>query len=147
MQLKAASSFKYIWSFVTTRHQRVKGRCTYDVHENCLIFKTPDPLCPSASKIFPHPWLWTSNFKRTPHPLQQTMEHQPHRACERTKSKQEQNQVTSHSNWPRVLLFDSAHKQCNGIIKGWLQCLTSGSIGTFLINNILTFDSACLVMA
>ena len=28
----------------------------------------------------------------------QTMEQQPHRACERTKSKQEQNQVTSHSN-------------------------------------------------
>ena len=28
--------------------------------------------------------------------------------CERTKSKQKQNQVTSHSNWPRFLLFDLA---------------------------------------
>ena len=75
------------------------------------------------------------------------MEQQPHRACERTKSKQKQNQVTSHSNWPRVLLFDLAHKQCNGIIKGWLHCLTPESIGRFLVNNILMFDSAwCLIM-
>ena len=40
-----------------------------------------------------------------------------HRACERTKSKQKQNQVTSYSNWPRVLLFDLAVKQCNDILK------------------------------
>ena len=63
----------------------------------------------------------------------QTMEQQPHRACERTKSKQKQNQVTSHSNWPRVLLFDLAHKQCNGIIKGWFHCHTSEWKGTFLV--------------
>ena len=31
------------------------------------------------------------------------MEEQPHRTCERTKSKQKQNQVTSHSNWSAVL--------------------------------------------
>ena len=41
----------------------------------------------------------------------QTMEQQPHRACEQTTSKQKQNQVTSHSNWPRILLLDLAHKQ------------------------------------
>ena len=64
------------------------------------------------------------------------MEKQPHRACERTKSKQKRNQVTSHSNLTRVLLFDLAHKQSNGIIKGWLHCLTSESIGRFLFNNI-----------
>ena len=29
---------------------------------------------------------------------------------------------TSHSNWPRVLLFDLVHKQCNGTIKGLLHC-------------------------
>ena len=34
------------------------------------------------------------------------MEQQPQRACERTESKQKQNQVTSHSNRPRVLLFN-----------------------------------------
>ena len=28
-------------------------------------------------------------------------------------------------------------KQCNGIIKGWLHCLTSESKGRFLANNIL----------
>ena len=67
----------------------------------------------------------------------QTMEQQPHCACERTKSKQKQNQVTSLSNWPRVILFDLAHK----LIKGWLHCLLSESKGRFVVNNILMFDS------
>ena len=58
------------------------------------------------------------------------------------------HQVTSHSNWPCVLLFDLAHKQCNGIIKEWLHYLKHELIGRFLVNNILTFDSAWeLVMA
>ena len=55
------------------------------------------------------------------------MEQQPHCACERTKSKQKQNQVMSHSNSPGVLLFDLGHKKGNGIIKGWLHCLTPQS--------------------
>ena len=46
--------------------------------------------------------------------LQQTMERQPHCACERTKSKSKYNQVTSHTTWPRALFFDLVHKQCNG---------------------------------
>ena len=75
------------------------------------------------------------------------MEQQPHRACERTKSKQKQNEVTSHLDWPRVLLFNLAHKQYNGIIKGWLQCLTSESKGRFLDNDILFGSAWCLVMA
>ena len=59
-----------------------------------------------------------------------------------------QNQVASHSNWPRVLLFDLAHRQCSGIIEGWLHCLKLESKGRFLVNNILMFGSAwCLVMA
>ena len=44
--------------------------------------------------------------------------------------------ITSHSNWPRVLLFDLAHKQCNGIIKGWLHYLKSESNTRFFVNNI-----------
>ena len=77
----------------------------------------------------------------------QTMEQQPNRACEGKKSKQKQNHA-SHSNWPRALLFNSAHKKCNGIIKGWLHCLTSESKERFLVNNILKFGSAwCLVTA
>ena len=44
--------------------------------------------------------------------------------------------ITSHSNWSRVLLFDAAHKQCNSVIKGWLQCLSPESIGRFLVNNV-----------
>ena len=58
-----------------------------------------------------------------------------------------QNQVMSYSNWPRVLLFDLAHKQCNGIIKGWLHYLTSEPKGRFLVNNTLMFGSWYLVMA
>ena len=61
--------------------------------------------------------------------------------------KQKQNQTTPHSNRPRVLLLDLAHEQCNGIIKGWLHCLTSESKGRFLVDIILMFGSAwCLVM-
>ena len=114
-----------------------------------------NPLLPFhlRPKLSHSPWPWTSNFKRIPtsphsYPLQQTMEKQPHRACKRKKSKQKQNQVTSQSNWPRILSFDLAHKQFNGIIKGWLHCLTSESIGKVLVNNTLIFDSAWyLVMA
>ena len=74
----------------------------------------------------------------------QTMKQQPHRACERTKSKQKQK----HSNWPGILSFDLAHKQCKGIIKEWLHCPISELKGRFLVNNILMFGSAwCLVMS
>ena len=40
-------------------------------------------------------------------------------------------------NWPPVLLFDLARRQCNGVIEGWLYCLTSESKGRFPANNIL----------
>ena len=62
------------------------------------------------------------------------MKQQPYHGCERTKPKQKQGQVTSHSNLPPVLLFDLAHNQCNGIIKGWFHCLMSESKGRFLVN-------------
>ena len=80
----------------------------------------PTPSVHLRPKLF-HPL----NFGRQilneppPHSFQQTMEQQPHRAYERTKSKQKQNQVTPHSNRTRVLFFDSAHKQCNGIKDGF----------------------------
>ena len=48
---------------------RHKGWYTYDVHENCPIFKTRHSSCPAASKILPPPWPWTSNFKRVSPPL------------------------------------------------------------------------------
>ena len=45
-----------------------------------------------------------------------------------------------------VLLFDLTHKQWNGIIKGWIYCLTSELKGRLLVNNTFMFDSAwCLV--
>ena len=64
-----------------------------------------------------------------------------HRACEQAKSKRKQNQVVSYLKWPRVLLFDIAHKQGNDVIKEWLHCLTSRSNGRSLVNNILIFGS------
>ena len=66
-------------------------------------------------------------------------------ANDRNKKKKK-NQITSYSNWPCVLLFDLAHKQCNGIVKRWLHCISAK--GTFIVNNILMFGSAwCLVMS
>ena len=62
----------------------------------------------------------------------------------RTISKQKQNQVMSHLNRPRALLFDLAQKQCTGIIKGWLHCLMSEPKGRFLVNNILMLAGHCL---
>ena len=59
----------------------------------------------------------------------------------------EQNQVTSHSNWPRVLLFDVAHKQCNDVIKWWHLCLTSESKGRFLVDNKLFGSAWCLAIS
>ena len=64
------------------------------------------------------------------------MVQQLHRAWQRTKSKQKQNQIKSHSNWSRVLLSDLAYKQCNCIIQGWVHGLTSESKGKFLVYNI-----------
>ena len=73
-----------------------------------------------------------------------SMEQQPRAP----KQKQSQNQVTSHSNWPLVILLDSNHRQCNGIIKECLHSPTSESKGRFIVNNLLMFGSpSCLVMA
>ena len=88
---------------------------TYDVHENCPIFKNPHPLSMYVRNSFT-PFTLTSNFKRTH--LSKW-----YRACERTNSKQKKRHVTF--KLPRVLLFDLAHKQCNVISKGWLHCLRS----------------------
>ena len=87
-------------------------------------------------------WVFWHKLKTS-----KTMDQQPDITCEGTKSKQKQNQVTSHSNWPRALLFDLAHRKCNGIMKGWFHCLTSESNERFPVNSILIFGSSwCLVM-
>ena len=61
------------------------------------------------------------------------MEQQIHRADERTKSKQKQNQATSYSNRPRVLLFDLATN--NAVVS-----LKDGFTGRFLVNNVAQHD-------
>ena len=70
------------------------------------------------------------------------MEQQPYRAGEQIQNK---NKTKS-----RKIQIDHAYLlyALNGIIKGWLHCLTSESKGRFLVNDILIFGSAwCLVMA
>ena len=95
-------------------------------------FHGPPLLCPSTSKIFSPPGTWKSNFKRTPSPTPPlTHNTHPHTLSNKlwnnnhTVHVNKQNQVTWRSSWPPVLLFDLAHKQCHGIIKEWLHCLTS----------------------
>ena len=46
-----------------------------------------------------------------------------------------------------IQIENLAHKKCNGIIKGWRHYLMSESGGRFLVNNILMFGSARLVIA
>ena len=53
----------------------------------------------------------------------------------------------SNSNWPRVLLFDLAYKQWNGIIKRSLPSSVSESKGSFLVSNILFGSACCVVIA
>ena len=53
----------------------------------------------------------------------------------------------SNSNWPRVLLFDLAYKQWNGIIKGWLPSSVSESKGSFLVSSILIGSACCVFIA
>ena len=73
--------------------------------------------CPNISQNAFYLWLFkllvlilqSTCFICTTWKCKQTMEQQPHRACERTKSKTKTSH-TSHSNWPSVLLFDLAHK-------------------------------------
>ena len=128
--LSRCSTLNFMVHFVPTFH---------DLHENCLLFKTPQPSAHLRANFFYFLDLGSPILNEpNPHPLHQTMEEQPHHAWERTKSKQKQNQVMSHSNWPRVLLFVLTHKQCNDIIKGWLHCFPPESIGRILVSNILS---------
>ena len=101
----------------------------------CPIFKTPHASVYLRPKFFHHLDLGSPILHQPPLQIFKW-----YRACERTRSKQ--NQVTSHSNSSSVLLFDLAHKQYNGVIKGWLHCLMSESKGRFLVNTTLMFGSA-----
>ena len=76
---------------------------------------------------------------------EQTMEQQPHHTCERTKLIQKQNQVTSHSNWPRLLLFDLAHNQCNGIIKDGFTDWRQSQKEDFLSVRVCSSDKMILL--
>ena len=67
-----------------------------------------------------------------------------HVVNERNQTKIKTNKASSYSKWPRILLFDLAHKQSSGIIKWWLHCLTSESKRRFLANNMLL--ASCLAM-
>ena len=131
-------------------NQIYEHNTTCDVHENCLIFKTPTTPVHLRPKFF-HPLDLGRpilNEPARPSPKIYGKNIAPSLWTNKIKTKQKQNQVTSHSNWPRVLLFDLAHKQCNGIIKEWLYYLKPELIRRFFVNNKLMFDSVWdLVMA
>ena len=83
----------------------LKRRYTYGVHENCLIFNTHYPQSIYVQNISALLILDVQFLNKPSYPLEQTMEQKPYRACERTKLKQKQIQVTSHSNWPRISIY------------------------------------------
>ena len=100
---------------------------THDIHQNCPIFKTPNPLVHLRPKFF-HSLALDVQFQMTSHlmiPCMWTNE-----------IKIKTKPSTSHSVWPRVPFFDLAPRtmqwchQNNGII----HCLTSK--GWSLVNNI-----------
>ena len=61
----------------------------------------------------------------------QTIEQQPHRSCERIKNKNK----TKSRHIPIDHGFYWYRWHCNGIIKGWLYCLTSELKWRFLVNS------------
>ena len=93
---------KMIYDYVKSVIAKLIGKTLIWRPYELFNIQDPHPLSIYVES-FPPPWPWTSNFKQTIEQL--------HRACERTKSKQRQNQVTSHSNWIRVVLFDLIHQQ------------------------------------
>ena len=70
MKIEMLAEHCFLLRILTLRTEYIKirkERYTYNVHENCLIFKTTHPPCPSTSNIFLSRSSATSNFKR--HPL------------------------------------------------------------------------------
>ena len=72
-----------------------RGQYTYDIHGNCLIFKTPHPLSICFQNLST-PLIIDVQFQRTPlppspNPLQKTMEQQAHLAV----NKQNQSKTNS----------------------------------------------------
>ena len=70
MQLKAAGFFKYVWPFVTTRHQRVNYQCSYHVETSRLIFTAIQSTCFYVVKTLVVTWLsqsrpWNSFYLKT----------------------------------------------------------------------------------
>ena len=90
-------------------------------------FQDPPPPCPSTSKIFQTPWLWTSNFKGTATPPSLTNYGATIALCTWTN----QIKTKAKPNWPHAIVW-LAHIQCDRIIKGCLHCLTPESINNCL---------------
>ena len=99
---------------------------THMMSMKIFLFSRQSTPCPSLSEFFPRSWPLASNFIRTP-PSPRTIT----ALCivHVNEQNQNKNQVMPHSKWPRVLFFHLAHKQCNGIIKEWLHCLTLEPLG------------------
>ena len=122
-----------------------KGQYAYDVHENYPVFKTRT-LCPSASKIFPPPQPKTSNFRWNlpplplPLPINYRTTTAPCMLTNEIKTKAKPSHVTFKLT-TRSIVRHCSHKQCNGIIKAWLHCLTQEATRRYLVNNWLNMMS------
>ena len=98
--------------------------------------------CPQISRNIFYLWLFTSLvfiwqltcFICTTWKLKQTMERQPLNASMHASEwNQNKNKIKSH-RIRHVILLDLAHKQCDGIMKGWFHCLTSDWKRRYLVN-------------
>ena len=115
---------------------------------NYLLFKTADPSSVHLRPKYFHTLdLGRPIWNKSPHLSNKLWNNNGtvdvnKRNQNKNKKQKQQNQVTPHSSWLLALLFDLSHKQCNGIIKGWLYCHKPESIERFLADNIFMFYSA-----
>ena len=118
-----------------------------------LVSRVIPPVTSQLTTAFLMNFVWFTNWSvqtfckkwvdKIHHELLDYTEEQPHRACERTKSKQKLNQAC-HIQIDHAFYCAIDPRNSNGIIKGWLHCQTSESKGRFLVN-VLTFSSVwCL---
>ena len=95
-----------------------------------FLFSRQSTPCPSLSEFFPRSLPLASIFIITPAPPAPPPSPRTITALcivHVNEQNQNKNQVMPHSK--RVLFIHLAHKQCNGIIKEWLHCLTLEPLG------------------
>ena len=104
-----------------------------------IVYFSRPPLLSIYVQNFSTPWSGQSNFNQIS-PLPPKNYGTTAAECMWTN---EINTKTKPSTSHSIVCL--AHKQCNDIINGWLHFLAPESIGKFLVNNILVFNSAWIL--